>query len=84
LDILARQASNQILQTTPAVHVADHFDTVAEFAIEDEVIADGKVPNTGGDLFAWHSHLWVAGERLAFRVEDIEKSIRSGWTVAAM
>ena len=74
--------SEQISQTAHAVDVAHDFDGVPEIAIEDEILPNGKMPNTTGDVVARHADLGVTGERLAFPVENIEKPVGRGGIVA--
>jgi hypothetical protein len=67
--------SSQILQTSHAVDVAHDFDAVPENAMEDEIVAHGKVTHAGSDIIARHAHLRISGKCVAFLVESIDQPI---------
>jgi hypothetical protein len=62
--------------------VAHDFNAVSHVAIENEVTADRKMPNAGGDIVTRSTHFRVARERSALLVEKLEQPIRGGGIIA--
>ena len=44
------------------MHDANHIDTIGQEAVEDQVLANRKVADVWGDVWAGATDVWIIGE----------------------